>query len=322
MNNVYKDDSSKVIEGRDGWLFLGNDTNNSIEQYTGKLLLSDEQITSYSAYFAKLNSYISCDFSFFVVPNKEYVLPDKYPYFKEKSSYLTILEQVKKVAAFNDIDINYPVELLSEFPESFYKTDTHWNDYGAYLGLEFVLKKIDSIILPKIDINNFDSVLVSGDLGEKLNPVRKDSRLVYTGEGFSEMVFHSNLKNHGYVVHYKSTKALNKKKVLIFGDSFGIQFEKFLEIIFEEVVFAYSPAIFIKELYDVFCPDVVILQINQRFLAEPPKIRSEMKNSLIFKKINKFSANELLEYKNNMAVRCQNSDIGKLFLNNLEDKDS
>ena len=313
MNQSANEQLNKVIEGKDGWLFLGNDSNNSVDQYTGKLLLSKDCVSNYGAYFSNLNSHIKCDFSFFIVPNKEYVLSEFYPYFNSISKGLTILEQVRGVASANSVEINYPIELLTSNPESFYKTDTHWNDFGAYLGLLSIFKYMDSFIFPKIDLESFGCVYVSGDLGEKLTPVKKDKRLVYNAETEAEVVFNSFLKNHGYLIHYKNRNAINKKKVLIFGDSFGIQFEKFLKVVFSEVIFVYSPAVFVKDIYDTVSPDFVILQINQRFLVEPPKFRFTMKNSLIFKKIDKFSPDEFTLWKKISRINVKNLKLQNCF---------
>ena len=47
----------QVLEGREGWLFLDNDSNKSIEQYTGKLKLSRTAKNAWKEYLASLDNF-------------------------------------------------------------------------------------------------------------------------------------------------------------------------------------------------------------------------------------------------------------------------
>lgn len=311
-------EKDKVIIGNDGWLFLGNDTNNSISQYEGEIFLRLSEIEGYKNYFEKLKEKISCDFFFSIAPNKEYVLPEKYPFIRRKKGNILIYEQVIALLDEYGIDYHYPTNELASVPRSYYKTDTHWSEYGAYTTLSNYLssqKKIDLITLTDED---FKLENVSGDLGSKLDG-RTDGRLNYNFNVDSYEVFRSGLKNHGYACHYANPNAKYAKKVLVFGDSFGQSYIKPLVLTFNEVVFLYSPATFIENVYDAFSPDIVIFEINQRFLLSPPDYRSCMAKSSVFKKFKTFSLEEVKHFISEKTKIDKSSFLKDLYIRELED---
>ncbi|ELZ5502616.1 hypothetical protein U0H05_001024 [Escherichia coli] len=48
----------KVKEGKSGWLFLDNDTNRSVDQFTGKKLISNTDLIKYMDFFPQLMDYL------------------------------------------------------------------------------------------------------------------------------------------------------------------------------------------------------------------------------------------------------------------------
>lgn len=293
----HKLDSGKVIEGRDGWLFLGNDSNNSVGQFTGEVNLSHSKLSVFVNYLEIVLSKVDCPIVFSIAPNKEYVLPEKYPFEKMDSTPEGCLLHEKVIKALSTVGLafDYPANFLSELEYSYYKTDTHWSDYGAYNVLKRFFDQSFGIGICKLDFKDFSFESVSGDLGSKLDG-RKDRRLSYSFDIERFAVFDSQLKNHGYGVHYVNPDPIDPRKILIFGDSFGISYIKPLVLTFKEVVFIYSPATFIEDIYSIFNPDFVILQINQRFLLEPPIIRECVAKSSVLKKLLTMSSQELFSY--------------------------
>lgn len=308
----------KVIVGSDGWLFLGNDSNNSTAQFVGEINLSPQSIEKLNAYLNAIKSKIECDFFFSISPNKEFVHPEKYPYVMREKSNGKALVHEQVISALDDCGIkyHYPAKELAEIPNSYYKTDTHWSEYGAYTTLSNFFLSSYNISLIELSSQNFSEEYVSGDLGSKLDG-QKDGRLSYNFKVDEYEVFNSNLKNHGYGVHYVNPNAPNQRKVLVFGDSFGISYIKPLALTFREVVFLYSPATFIENVYEYFSPDIVIFQINQRFLLDPPNYRYNLENSLVFKKFKPFNENEINDYVYSKKNTEKKSFLSNLYLDGL-----
>ena len=67
----------KVLQGLEGWLFLDNDTNNSVEQYTGKLLLGRDQKLAWQHYFSganKLAHSLNIPYAMLMAPDRKSVV--------------------------------------------------------------------------------------------------------------------------------------------------------------------------------------------------------------------------------------------------------
>lgn len=311
-------ESDKVIVGSDGWLFLCNDSNNSTAQFTGEINLSDQSIEKFQVYLTAIKNKIACDFFFSISPNKEYVHPEKYPFLiKEKSNGKPLVhEQAISILNGLGIKVHYPVGELAQIPNSYYKTDTHWSEFGAYTTLRNFFLSNYNFNLVELFSQNFSMEYVSGDLGSKLDG-RKDGRLSYNFKIDEYEVFNSGLKNHGYGVHYVNPNAPIDRKILVFGDSFGISYIKPLVLTFKEVVFLYSPATFIENVYENFLPDIVIFQINQRFLLDPPSYRYNLYNSLVFKKFKSFNLDEIKRYKILNEENEKTSMLKELYIKEL-----
>jgi len=61
----------KVIVGKDGWLFLGSGSNDSVAQFVGDINLDAAALEKFRTYLRALKSKVSCDFFFSISPNKE-----------------------------------------------------------------------------------------------------------------------------------------------------------------------------------------------------------------------------------------------------------
>lgn len=310
-----QNENDKVLVGKQDWLFLKSDVNRSADQFLGTFLLDDVGILAYEKYFQELKSKVDANLSYLVVPNKEYVKPEFYPHELLDKNIVRIVNQVESVAKQFDINFIYPIEELKKV-ESFYKVDTHWNDIGAWAGLQSTLKSLGEDF-PESLFQHYHTINVSGDLGSKLDPIQRDNRHLFSDEFQFEVLFDSGLKNHGHITHLRNNSSVLNKKIVIFGDSFGISFIKPISVIYREVVFVYSPGIINKEIVDLFLPDDIVLQVNQRFLAEPPVFRTSIIKSSIFKKIIKMSPEEMKSYVGDLVQYNTSSPVAASFISSV-----
>lgn len=295
-----------VLEGKDGWLFLANDTNGSIDQFTGKLLISEESLSDWKnnlKEFEFINEKVKLLFC--ISNSKESVFPNLYPY---KKSDTSTLEKVSNLFTDKKIPFVNPLLKLREFQESYYKTDTHWSDLGAYLtyieclnsiGLEGSLKNIE-----------FIDKEASGDLGSKLSTIQRSLRKQHIfPENSSKEIFSNDFKSTGKIKIFENTEFRDDKKVLLFGGSslFGGEFARYFSYFFKRVVAVSTPGILINEIVSHENPDIIIIQINERYLITPPKIINKYSDHTSFERIKKENAdiiNSLKEkYKNEFYIR-------------------
>jgi hypothetical protein len=113
----------KTLVGKDGWLFLQNDSCRELEVHCNNLCLSNEhfQRDRYASHMEKI--------CLIIIPNKSYVysqyLPAEYVV-----KYRPAFDMYKNIFGDRMLD---GYDILKGLPETYYKTDTHINFCGAYL---------------------------------------------------------------------------------------------------------------------------------------------------------------------------------------------
>ena len=157
-----------TIEGRDGWLFLGTEEN--LNDYLGNNALSDEELEIYLSKMIKLNEL--CEeqgkqLYFFIPPNKTQVYPEKMPSYTIIDKYTRVQRLVDYVQANSDIKICYPIKELTdakELMQVYLKTDTHWNEAGAYIGAQALYSLMGMPTTDIQSINYSEKDFTEGDL--------------------------------------------------------------------------------------------------------------------------------------------------------------
>lgn len=274
------------IEGRSGWLFLDNDSNRSVDQYTGNLLLNNNDLASWAEYFKGVNSLVKGEdkkAAFLIAPSKEEVLRKYYPF--ERAS-ITVLDQVLQLQKDGWNLINMADVFLNSFaPEACFKrNDTHWTDRGALLAVMCFLDKIGFNCDCVNDIFKNDIYELKkefGDLGSKMTPPRSAETEYLQGLSVEEDVAFDNfLPNIGRVIIYSKKDALFQKNLLIFGSSSSYQMLRYLRRIFMRIVFVHSAANIDREIFCYEQPDILLIQSNSRFLIKPPVLNFSLKDAV------------------------------------------
>ncbi|MDZ5460324.1 hypothetical protein [Azohydromonas lata] len=266
------DEMLQILRGNDNWLFLENDTNRSVDQYTGRFLLDEQALTKYETFVNGLKELQQTQpMCYLVSPNKESVFPAHYPYAR---GGVTILDQVMATCGLgNEEYFIYPKDELFKAQNSYCRTDTHWTYGGAYTAFARCLSKFDVSVNHK-NLFKFKTTLFEGDLGSKLEKLEYDTYTVATPAGKApEIIFKSGTpRNHGRIIIYGNSDAPVKGTLAIFGSSFSYYFLEMFATVFSRVFFMYSPASPVMEILDEEKPDFVILETPERFLVHPPRI--------------------------------------------------
>lgn len=143
LNEALEDysDSFKVLQGRDGWLFLGNYTPGNLSKLTG-LTPPVKRSQSAEKFRRGLAPYSHLPRFFILAPNKSSVYPEKLPGYinpallRYSTAILPYLEQAGLV-------VYDPSNLLVNSKNRgrlYYRTDTHWNSLGAAVAAEGFLE--------------------------------------------------------------------------------------------------------------------------------------------------------------------------------------
>ncbi len=213
----------RVIIGKDGWFFLNPVPNDQLKQFYngGKSYSSPEfspkQLESIKNKLEKEKALLKnkgIPYFIVIVPDKEAVYPEYYPYpqniitnkrLDQLTDYLSHNSNVEFLdlrKAFVSAKPQYPL---------YYHTDSHWNNYGAFIAYQEIMKRLSihypNISVPKLSDFNItleDYQFWSGDLGTTL----------YLGGKYSDFGVKFKLIN----------PSLEKDKlssVIVFGDSFA-----------------------------------------------------------------------------------------------------
>ncbi|MDO4266845.1 MAG: hypothetical protein Q4C73_00120 [Eubacteriales bacterium] len=140
-------DNQDVIRGRDGWLFYKG--NSSVADAMGMGVFAEPEMASILEQLLTVRSLTvenPEDFVLYIAPNKEIVYRQYVPEaYDPVSGTSRALELVKYIREHSDLKVVYPLEELKEAAgrrQIYYKTDTHWNRLGGFVGTQLLMKEL------------------------------------------------------------------------------------------------------------------------------------------------------------------------------------
>lgn len=276
----------QVLEGADGWLFLDNDSNHSVDQFIGKRLLRADEMAAWRDYMGgvyALAQRMCLRHVMVLAPSKEEVLRHRYPLDRAPT---TVLDQVCALAApeWHLLDAA-PVLRSHEPPEACFKqTDTHWTDRGAMLATLALLPFLGLDVKPARALFEQDAYELRndvGDLGCKLLPVRSAATEFLKGPPpEAGAIFDNRLPNIGRTLVFEHSDVVFPWKLVVFGASSGYPMLKYLKRLFARVVFVHSAAQVDVAVLHHEKPDALLLQSNGRFLVQAPHLRFSLADAV------------------------------------------
>lgn len=266
--------SQQVLKGSNGWLFYKSTTDgNTIGDYEGTNFYSQEEID------AMLNIALSVQeevekrgiqFALLLAPNKENVyaqyMPDSYTY-----SPVSRTSELHQILAKNGVNSHFPKQALQDNAKNhqlYYYGDTHWNQLGAYVGIQEVLRswciEIPDLASQKIvsrpqNPNNMDLVRIAG-----LQPfLNNDLEYEFSGYG-SAIADNSNEEfNKQNLIHTTNTNAKVNASLLLVGDSFRLSMTPVLSELFSDF-YVIHRSDYSNDLLDKINPDYLIVELVER----------------------------------------------------------
>lgn len=263
----------KVISGQNGWLFLDNDTNKSVEQFTGKLLLDSKSKASWFKFMQDLldiTDKLNCKHALLIAPSKEFVYEKFYPF---KKANITPIEQVLKLAP-KTINICYPDKILKLAKERSYRlTDTHWSPYGAMLASIALVESLGiSINVESLfEDDEYREVDVVGDLGNKVFPAIFSKEKILKSFSYRKfLVFDNNLANFGRTMILENEDAPIKGHLVIFGASSSYSMLDYLSRVFSKITLMHTAGNIDSTILAKLLPDYLVCQSNARYVIRAP----------------------------------------------------
>lgn len=271
--------NNRVVIGTQNWLFYNDIADgNPIGDYQGYNLYSDDDLKAITDNCLKMQRYFDnrgIEFVIFIAPNKERIyseyMPQRYGTPTDTYRCLQLIEYLRE---HTNLRIVYPYNELINAKEKisqniYYKTDTHWNWIGGYIGASALLSEL-GIQMP--DINNNELKIVpnnntAGDLAGMLNLVDffKQYDFEYSVEGYDANNIQTINNDFDTTFIYHSD-ASDTRKIYVYRDSFSTNIAPYIGSQFADSYFrhrfTYSYDDLIKQNPDIFVYETVERYVN------------------------------------------------------------
>jgi hypothetical protein len=273
---VRADAEPRVVRGRRGRLFLGHDSHDSHRQILGERRLTPSELDAWDHGTARRLSWLAadgCRFVHLIGPAPQVVHADDLPEPLAPSPARPALQLIERLGV--GAPVLYPLDALRSVRAChapFSLTDSHWNDLGAYIAYEAVLRHLDGLDLRSVGRAEvaFHDTMYEGDLGSKLQPARASIFLrARLDRPRARIAADNRVRNHGRQVAFECPAA-PPTTCVVFGDSWAYPMMLFLAETFRRTVFRHRVNVVDRALVAQERPDVVLVVMTERFCDTPP----------------------------------------------------
>lgn len=271
----------QAIQGQDGWLFLTNDTNQTLRQFTGEVTFDDTQLLRWRVTHETRQAWLAqygITYGYSVIPDKTSVYAEYAPAGVEESPARPLRALSRYLEDSGSVfRLHCPEAELRHHKavrDVYQRTDTHLSGYGAWVAATSWVESLQSN-LPVIDkaaLRFHELPPSAGDLGSKFDPpiTGPAERVVVPGQPWKLTRQLVAEKNRLCVLQEFSNPARpDLPKAVLFCDSFGFQMTHFLAASFSRLLALRSPAMD-HHVVLVEKPDVVLVQQVERFIINIP----------------------------------------------------
>lgn len=258
---------NKVVKGLNDWYFLGNSYNNTLDNAFGNNPFSASELKDISNRILEIKNYLAeKNIAFYVVvpPNKNSIYKAYLPFkLKQQESKLDGLKTYLKTAIEFEI-IDLTDTLLAEKDENlvYLKTDSHWNDYGAFIGYQETLKRLNQdFTIPTVALTDYHlevKPVAQGDIIKMINLDIEESALTLTKKTPTK----ARLKTRN-VENYNVIHTDNHLNLFMYYDSFSYIWMPYFNESFGNIHYLKTYSISKKQL-EQEKPDMVIFEIVER----------------------------------------------------------
>jgi hypothetical protein len=220
------------------------------------------------------------DFILVIPPNKETIYPEMYDSGIKKIQKESRLDQLIQYLETNTdigvVDVREELFSAKSKAQLYYKNDTHWNNYGAFIGYQAIQKQIakSSLNIETRSVKSYkivESNILTGDLVNMmfLDRYQKDLRYDFVPKNKTLYKFVTLTEGiGGKIITELNNKSL--PKAVMVRDSFTTSMIPFLSNDFSRIVYDWEGTInydLIKEER----PDIVIYEMVERSIGSLTK---------------------------------------------------
>ena len=252
-------ESTQVLLGKNNWLFYKTELDgHPLWDYMGINHFTDEELAAIAANLVSMRdgfNALGVDFYVTALPNKEIIYEEYMPDTVARVDEVSRAEQLADYIWDNtDLVYVYPKQALLDAKaegQIYYQTDTHWNQKGAFVGMQQLMHEAYGVDAKDLDSVSFDitSYDLAGDLaviGGVADKYNIDTTYVFDAD--------------------TADKAQYRDEVaLVVGDSFSGFLSTIAKGYYKEVHWIYTKD-FTMSMLDEYDADVVIWESVERYM--------------------------------------------------------
>ncbi|WP_131782172.1 DHHW family protein [Legionella gresilensis] len=326
VHYLFKESGSpRVIVGKNDWLFYSDDR--SLEDIQGKEHLSPEELEKWALTIKERGTWLASKgikYRFVIPPDKHSIFSEYLPASHKRHNFSRFQELMTYLGSNP-----YVIDLLPilkenktpDRPKLYFRTDTHWTSYGAYLGYLNIMKSLGNDYLPNTILykrENFKNgpktkrdlaVMARLNLLEEDIVPEPDKNYFYPAQLLDPLGFKQNAFKTGATYAPFKTRTL-----LIFHDSFTSGMSRYFSSGFKRVVYFWGMPDneqFVQLVLQEN-PDVVIeerVERSMRFVPNPDLYESLKK--LNDPKMHQYTDVDLAKRKEVYKLIMKNAQLSK-----------
>ena len=277
--------SKEVIVGKNGWLYYSGDNGTEIDEYRCVNPFTEAELERARQALEARQTWLArrgIQFVFMVAPDKAEVCSEHLPQWLKRVGTQSRLDQLisylRAHSTINVLDVRPALLAAKERRPVFYKTDTHWNEFGAFIAYQQLAQKLRASF-PEYKPES----LADYDLVEADRPGGDLARLLGMQDQIQEKVvrlcplkprqaqwLQQPVNSEGRDVRFESItssccKSGEVPRAVVFRDSFAVALLEFLGEHVGHMTSVWS-TVFDLELIEREKPNVVIFELVQRRL--------------------------------------------------------
>jgi len=276
--------SSKVIVGKKGWLFLSNaGDQNELKYYRSTNLFTSKELADWKHTLEQRNNRLASQgihYLLVIAPNKTTIYPEFLPTsinrVKQESRLDQLIAYMKANSNVKILDLRDSLRLAKTNDLIYARRNTHWNDLGAFVAYQQMIKSLDiwypnMKALPRSDFKlqvTYDKADLINMVGltdiikdEKLSLIPHNLRLAHRAD---PGIYRPDLPEYEqpFATELKDSSL---PRSVMFRDSFTERLAPFISEHFKRIVYLWQDE-FDQKIVQKEHPNIVIQEIVERKL--------------------------------------------------------
>ncbi len=276
----------KVVTGQNHWLFSGE--LQMVEHFLGTAQFTPAQLAAWQKLLEKRRDWLAqrgIQYLFVIAPDKQSIYPEQLPAWlinAAPTNRETKLDQFLKFMKANStvpiLDLREPLIAAKKIAPLYLQNDTHWNLLGGFVAAQAVVKTLaqQSTNLPPLNVDDFQWTNTTTDI---IGDLARMSGSDVVEKNYFSFEPKTNLPalrtfwdTNTFSAWDSNTKAIVVEDpaspagtIVVFHDSFGMAWWKFLGYSFKRVVFIAERREFNPKIISENKPAIVVNEMLERY---------------------------------------------------------